>query len=421
MEKTKNIPKIRFKGYKDEWEKKNIFDVIDKIIDFRGRTPKKLGLNWSDSGYLALSAINVKNGYIDFKLDPHYGDKILYDKWMLGNELYKDQVLFTTEAPMGNVAQVPESNKYILSQRTIAFVVNKNEITDDFLYVLLKSPIVQGDLNRLVSGGTAKGVSQKSLQKLDFNIAKNKAEQKQIGSLFKNLDEKLEIEREKHEKLVNFKKAMLENFFPKEGEKRPKIRFGGYNDDWEETQLNDIGKKYTSLTGKTKEDFGHGEGRYITFTNILANPVALLEGVEKIEVDKRQNDVKNGDLFFNISSETYEEVGMSSVWTYDKENYYLNSFCMGFRPSIELDSYFITYLLRSQAVRKQIMKLAQGISRINISQNKMLDIYLSIPSINEQRLIGSFFKNLDEKIQVSEEKITKIENFKKAMMDGLFV
>lgn len=410
MEKTKNIPKIRFKGYKDEWEK----DTIDSLgLITTGTTPSTSIRSYYNGNRLFASPADI------------YGQRLLYrTAKTLSDEGFKvarqasagDSLFVCIGATIGKIIQTNQNTAF---NQQINAVSSTEEFDKNFVYSLLNS-----NSSKIVSKNSAQTMpilNKSEFSKKEVFLTLNYEEQKQIGSLFKNLDEKLEIEREKHEKLVNFKKAMLENAFPKEGEKRPKIRFGSYNDDWEETQLNNIGKKYTSLTGKTKEDFGHGEGRYITFTNILANPVALLEGVEKIEVDKRQNDVKNGDLFFNISSETYEEVGMSSVWTYDKENYYLNSFCMGFRPSIELDSYFITYLLRSQAVRKQIMKLAQGISRINISQNKMLDIYLSIPSINEQRLIGSFFKNLDEKIQVSEEKITKIENFKKAMMDGLFV
>lgn len=411
MEKTKNIPKIRFKGYKDEWGKDKLSDLCD-VRDGTHDSPK-----YFDYGYYFITSKNVKNGSINFD-DVKFISKDDYDAINKRSKVHVGDILFGVIGTIGNIALVKDEPNYAI--KNVALIKDIDKIYNFYNYYYLQSQNVEKQLDFGLDGGTQKFLSLKSIRGLSINYP-NKEEQKQIGSLFKNLDEKLEIEREKHEKLVNFKKAMLENVFPKEGEKRPKIRFGGYNDDWEKTQLNDIGKKYTSLTGKTKEDFGHGEGRYITFTNILANPVALLEGVEKIEVDKRQTDVKNGDLFFNISSETYEEVGMSSVWTYDKENYYLNSFCMGFRPSIELDSYFITYLLRSQAVRKQIMKLAQGISRINISQNKMLDIYLSIPSINEQKLIGSFFKNLDEKIQVSEEKITKIENFKKAMMDRLFV
>lgn len=200
----------------------------------------------------------------------------------------------------------------------------------------------------------------------------------------------------------------------------PEIRFDGFDDEWNVLQLKDLGQKYTSLTGKTKNDFGHGDGRYVTFSNVLANPVSSINGVEKIEVDNSQNDIKFGDLFFNISSETYDEVGMSSVWTHDVENYYLNSFCMGFRPSVKMDNHFITYLLRSRSVRKQIMKLAQGISRINISQTKMMDILLQIPYVEEQTQIGTFFKNIDEKLELEKEKHEKLINFKKAMFEDMF-
>ena len=61
----KKVPELRFKGFTDEWEERKFFESIASTIDFRGRTPKKLGMDWSDSGYLALSALNVKNGYID--------------------------------------------------------------------------------------------------------------------------------------------------------------------------------------------------------------------------------------------------------------------------------------------------------------------------------------------------------------------
>ena len=88
------VPELRFKGYSDEWEQRKFFDNIQNTIDFRGRTPKKLGMDWSESGYLALSALNVKNGNIDLSADAHYGSKELYEKWMDGRELRKGQVLF---------------------------------------------------------------------------------------------------------------------------------------------------------------------------------------------------------------------------------------------------------------------------------------------------------------------------------------
>ena len=170
------------------WEQRKLLDCIERITDFRGRTPKKLGMDWSDSGYLALSALNVKDGYIDFSQDVHYGNQELYDRWMQGNDLHMGQVLFTTEAPMGNVAQVPDNRGYILSQRTIAFNVKQSVITESFLATVLRTPVVQQALSSLSSGGTAKGVSQKSLSELSITIPRNTDEQDKLAHTFCEMD-----------------------------------------------------------------------------------------------------------------------------------------------------------------------------------------------------------------------------------------
>lgn len=170
------------------WEQRKLLDCIQKITDFRGRTPKKLGMDWSETGYLALSALNVKDGYIDFSQDVHYGDQALYDKWMTGNELHKGQVLFTTEAPMGNVAQIPDNRRYILSQRTIAFDAKSDLITENFLATILRTPTVFASLTALSSGGTAKGVSQKSLATVDIILPVSLEEQEQLASMFAGID-----------------------------------------------------------------------------------------------------------------------------------------------------------------------------------------------------------------------------------------
>ena len=208
-----NVPEIRFSGFTDPWEQRKLLSCIEKITDFRGRTPKKLGMDWSESGYLALSALNVKDGYIDFSQDVHYGEQALYDKWMSGNELHKGQVLFTTEAPMGNVAQVPDNKRYILSQRTIAFDVKEDIITENFLATLLRSPAVFNTLTSLSSGGTAKGVSQKSLAGVDIQIPVELREQELLATYFANLDNLITLHQRELEKLQNIKKSMLEKMF----------------------------------------------------------------------------------------------------------------------------------------------------------------------------------------------------------------
>ena len=212
-QKGNNVPEVRFAGFTAPWEQRKLLDCIQKITDFRGRTPKKLGMDWSESGYLALSALNVKDGYIDFSQDVHYGDQALYDKWMTGNELHKGQVLFTTEAPMGNVAQIPDNRRYILSQRTIAFDVKSDLITENFLATVLRAPTVFASLTALSSGGTAKGVSQKTLTTVDITIPANLNEQEQLASMFSDIDNLITLHQRKHESLKHIKAALLQKMF----------------------------------------------------------------------------------------------------------------------------------------------------------------------------------------------------------------
>lgn len=162
--------------------------------------------------------------------------------------------------------------------------------------------------------------------------------------------------------------------------------------------MGEVGTTYTGLSGKTKEDFGHGNGQFVTYMNVFSNPVGLPDMTEAVEIDDSQNKVLFGDVLFTTSSETPEEVGMSSVWLENAENTYLNSFCFGYRPTVEFNPYYLAYMLRSSSMRKKITFLAQGISRYNISKNKMMDIEIPIPKIEEQKQIGSYFRNLDNLI-----------------------
>src|SRR5690554_7731481 len=116
----------------------------------------------------------------------------------------------------------------------------------------------------------------------------------------------------------------------------PEIRFKGFDAEWVEKRLGDIGNTFSGLSGKTKADFGHGNGRYITYMNVFSNPIASKEILESIEVDNTQNEVQFGDVIFTTSSETPEEVGMSSVWLGNRQDTYLNSFCFGYRPLIKI-------------------------------------------------------------------------------------
>ncbi len=143
--------------------------------------------------------------------------------------------------------------------------------------------------------------------------------------------------------------------------------------------------------------------------------------VEPIEIDTKQNLIKYGDVFFTTSSETPDEVGMSSIWLENTQNTYLNSFCFGYRPQIEINRAYLAYVLRSDSFRKKIILLAQGISRYNISKTKVMELELLLPLLKEQQQIGTFFKQLDNLITLHQRKYEKLINIKKSLLEKMFV
>ena len=220
-------------------------------------------------------------------------------------------------------------------------------------------------------------------------------EQRKIGDYLDCLDHLITLHQRKCEQTKNLKKYMLQKMFQQNGAKVPEIRFNGFTHDWEQRKLGDMGSTYTGLSGKTKEDFGHGDAKFITYMNVFSNPVANLDMTESVEIDSKQNCVKAGDVFFTTSSETPEEVGMSSVMPENADNIYLNSFCFGYRPTEKFDLNYLAYVLRTESFRKEMTFLAQGISRYNISKNKVMEVEIPIPSLDEQSRVGQYFKNLD--------------------------
>ena len=203
-------------------------------------------------------------------------------------------------------------------------------------------------------------------------------------------------------------------------DKKPDIRFKEYNNVWEQRKLGDMGKTFTGLSGKTKEDFGHGDAKFITYMNVFTNPIADISMTESVEIDQKQNGVKLGDVFFTTSSETPEEVGMSSVMPENIDNMYLNSFCFGYRPDVKFDLNYLAYVLRAESFRKNMTFLAQGISRYNISKNKVMEVKIPVPKIEEQIKVGEYFRNLDNLITLHQRKVQKLEKIKKSMLVKMF-
>lgn len=165
-------------------------------------------------------------------------------------------------------------------------------------------------------------------------------------------------------------------------------------------KLEQIGSLYGGLTGKTKEDFIEGNAKFITYLNIYSNPSLSLDIKDTVKVSpkEKQNIVSYGDVLFTGSSETPDECGMSSVLT-QRINYplYLNSFCFGLRLNniSEFNLDFLKHLLRSDEIRGQIAKTANGVTRFNISKKLFVKIAIPVPPREIQDEIAKILDRFD--------------------------
>lgn len=296
------------------------------------------------------------------------------------------------------------------------------DLDNVFLYNLL---LRQGsEIKKNVRGSSVPRLDRKIISDLLISMP-SLNEQRQIGNYFLYLDSLIQSTTKKIESLKQVKAASLQSMFPQEGETTPRVRFKGFEGDWEKMLVGKMGTTYSGITGKTKDDFGHGEARFITFLNVLTNAridTSILEPVNICNGEK-QNEVKKGDLLFNTSSETPEEVGMCATMAESIENVYLNSFCFGFRVTEEnIDSTFIAYLMRSHIGRKIMSILAQGATRYNLSKNSFCKAEFLIPKTRkEQKAIAEYFTNLDEQITLQTQRLEKLKQIKSACLDNMFV
>ena len=250
------------------------------------------------------------------------------------------------------------------------------------------------DLTELVQIGALPSYNATDVESVEISMP-DKPEQYQIGEFFKQLDNLITLHQCK-DFALDTNKAF---------QQRCLLSIKSANA-WEQRKLGEMGETYAGLSSKSKEDFGHGEAEFVPYMNVFTNPIADVAMTEAIEIDDRQAKVKNGDVLFTTSSETPEEVGMSSVWLKNGSNTYLNSFCFGFRASESINSYYLAYMLRSSGVRRKIVFLAQGISRYNISKKKMMEIKVPMPISAEQRQLGEIFRQLDNLITLHQRKQT---------------
>lgn len=243
------------------------------------------------------------------------------------------------------------------------------------------------------------------------------AEQKGIAQSLDDIDMLLECLDKLIAKKKDIKQGAMQQLLT------GKTRLPGFSGVWQPTSLKLLGSVYSGLTGKSKQHFGTGGANYIPFVNVMANLRINSNALEKVEIgeNESQNLVRFGDLIFNGSSETPEEVALCSAVDYEPMKLYLNSFCFGFHPFSldQMDSVFFAYLFRSSVGRQMMVRLAQGSTRYNISKQKFLSEEFLVPGKHEQEAIAKVLSDMDAEIDALVARRDKTALIKTGMMQEL--
>lgn len=398
------------------WSTVELANTVELIMDYRGRTPKKLGLDWGGGAIPAISARNVRPGRVDFSVDHYLGSNALYRRWMTHGDMAEGDILITTEAPLGNVAFVPDGRRYILSQRTVLLRPKKGCYHSAYLIEVLQSPSFQQLLAENATGSTALGIQRARLERLPI-CAPNFAAQRRIGEALQDAGALVDLLERLIAKKRDLKQGMMQELLT------GRTRLPGFAATWPPVTLGNVGATYGGLAGKSGTDFGHGAGRFITFVEVMRD--ARLRGTDLSTVDikkgERQNVVRRGDVLFNGSSETPGEVALAAAVDFNVGRVYLNSFCFGYRlnRSDEVDPLFLAYLFRAAPGRQLIVSLAQGSTRYNIAKTKLMSSSIELPEFAEQQAIVSVLRDADDEIQALEDRLTSARAIKIGMMQEL--
>lgn len=388
---NRNIPKRRFKGYLEHWEEVLLGEVSEILAggDVNKKKLKKTG----EFPVIGNGLVNEGIlGYYDFE--------------------YRISAPAVTVTGRGDVGLAKARFKNFTP--VVRLLVVKYEGDNVFL---------ENSLNLKNFYVESTGVPQLTVPQLGKYIIKipNFDEQKLIGSFFKNLDEQIDKQGKKVEKLKNLKKAYLSEIFPAEGELSPKRRFKGFTEPWEEKKLGEVTYKIDYGLNAPAGRYD-GENKYIRITDIdettriflntdLTSPECNLETADNYLL-------KNKDILF---ARTGASVGKSYIYRKSDGKVYFAGFLIRFRIDNNHSDEFIYQYTFTKHYKKFVLITSQRSGQPGINSQEYAEMKMLFPSLPEQKLIGSFFKNLDDEINLEQKKLEKLKQLKQAYLEEMFV
>ena len=385
MAEQAKVPAIRFAGFTDPWEQRELVDIAEIV---GGGTPDTNNSNYWD-------------GDIDWYAPAELGNNIYaesstrkitqagFDSCSTKMLPADKTILFTSRAGIGNTAILRHSA--CTNQGFQSLVIGDADV----YFVYSMSERIKKWAEEKASGSTFLEISGRQLETMPVNLP-SLVEQQAIGSFFSHLDDLITLHQRKYDKLVIFKKSMLEKMFPKDGESVPEIRFAGFTDPWEQRKLGELALTYSGGTPSAGNSaYYGGEIPFIRSAEIdcdsteLSLTVAGLNNSSAKLVDK-------GMVLYAMYGATSGEVAISKI------KGAINQAILAMDASDMAANRFIAYWLRRQkkSITETFLQGGQG----NLSGAIIKELGIPQPSLDEQRQIGSFFSNLDDLITLHQRK-----------------
>ena len=421
---NRKAPRIRFKGFTDDWEQRKLGKVADKV------TEKNSGLQYLET--LTNSAefgIISQRDFFDHDISKTTS---LGGYYIVRSEDFVYNPRISVTAPVGPINRNKLGRTGVMSPLYTVF--RPHDVDTTYLEHFFKSSCWHSFMNfNGDSGARSDRFSIKDNVFFEMPIpTPDIEEQGQIGECLTHLDHLITLHQRKLEKLKIVKKAMLENCFPKNGEKVPKFRFSGFTGDWEQRKFD---KVFDGLQNNTlsRADLNYESG---TVKNVHYGDVLIKFGdyieASKIDLPYISDDTKadkfkssflqDGDIIIADTAEDDAVGKCTEIQCSEGLKLLSGLHTIACRPKEKNGPMFLGYYINSPAYHNQLKPLMQGIKVTSISKSALQNTYMTIPkSIDEQITIGKYFSNLDHLITLHQRKLEKLKIIKKSFLEKMFV
>ena len=398
-------PKIRFKGFKGEWEEKK----IGTMTSVRGGYAFQSSL-FQKSGIPVVRISNIlSNGNVggDFAYYPRLDG----DTNITIHE--KDVVIAMSGATTGKIARVDVGDGILYQNQRVGLFTKTGKVDYDFLYAVLNRPHFNELLNKLLTSSAQPNASSADIESIEMGFPEDAEEQKALSNYILSLDSLIQSTTKKIESLKQVKAASLQSMFPQEGETTPRVRFKGFKGEW---KIEKIGNFSTSFSGGTPTAgvpaYYGGNIPFIRSGEIHEDKTEL-SLTEKGYNNSSAKIVEKGTLLYALYGATSGDVAISKI------RGAINQAILAITPYKLVETDFLADFLLCNKV-KIVGELLQG-GQGNLSGSLVKDINVAYPCISEQRAIASYFTTLDRQITLQTQRLEKLKQIKSACLDNMFV